>query len=75
MAIAMAQDLEEDPPDGMNVENCDYMITNCIKDHKQESERPLTSSIGAESQSISLKQQMNYRRLGLLGACAYYSKW
>ena len=38
----MAQDLEEDLPDGMNVENCDYMITNCVKDREQESERPLT---------------------------------
>ena len=55
----MAPDLEEDPPDGMNVENCDYMITNCVKDCEQDHERPLTSSVSAESQFISLKQRMN----------------
>ena len=59
MAIAIAQDIEEDPPDGMNVENCDYTITNCVKDREQDRERPLTSSVSAESQFISLKQRMN----------------
>ena len=48
-------DLEEDLSDEMNVENCDYVITSCVKDR----ERPLTSSVSAESQSISLKQRMN----------------
>ena len=46
-------DLEEDLPEGVNVENCDYMITSCVNDCKQDRERPLTSR---ESQSISLKQ-------------------
>ena len=41
----------------MNVENCDYTITSCVKDR----EGPLTSSIIAESRSISLKQRINYR--------------
>ena len=50
---------EEDLPDGMNVENCNYTITSCVKDRQQDCERPLTSSVSAESQSISLKQQMN----------------
>ena len=59
MATAMAPDLEEDLPDGMNVENCDYTITNCVKDREQDRERPLTSSVSAESQSIRLKQWMN----------------
>ena len=59
MGIIMAPDLEEDPPDGMNVENCDYTITNCVKDCEQDHERPLTSSVSAESQFISLKQRMN----------------
>ena len=43
----------------MNVENCDYKITSCVKDH----EGPLTSIVSAESQSISLKQRINYRPL------------
>ena len=59
MVIAMAPDLEEDPPDGINVENCNYTITNCVKDREKDRERPLTSSVSAESQSISLKQWMN----------------
>ena len=50
--------LEEDPPDGMNIENRDYTITTCVKDR----ERPLNSSISAESQSISLKQRTSFKR-------------
>ena len=42
--------LEEDPLDEINVENCDYTITSCVKDRKG----PLTSSVSAESQSISI---------------------
>ena len=68
MAIVMAPDLEEDPTDGMNIKNCDYMIMNFVKDHEQDRERPLTSSVSAESQSISLKQQMNYSKHCLKGA-------
>ena len=41
----------------MNVENCDYTITSCVKD----CEGPLTSSVSAESQSIRLKQRINYQ--------------
>ena len=33
------------------------MIMSCVKDR----ERPLTSSVSAESQSISLKQQINWQ--------------
>ena len=52
-------DLEEDPPNGMNVENCDYMITSCVKDCEQDRERPLTSSVSAESQSETANELMN----------------
>ena len=45
----------------MNVENRNYTITSCVKDREQDRERLLTSSISAESQSISLKQRMNWR--------------
>ena len=47
--------LEEDPLDGMNEENCDYTIMSCVKDR----EGPVTSSVSAESQSISPKQRIN----------------
>ena len=57
----MATQLEEDPLDGMNIENCDYMITSCIKDREQDRKGPLTSIVSAESQCISLKQRINYR--------------
>ena len=65
MAIAMATLIEEDTPDGMNLgmnaENPDYTITSCVKDHEQGCERPLTSSISAESQFISLEQPRKQR--------------
>ena len=47
--------IEEDPLDGMNVENWDYTITSCAKDR----ERPLTSRVSAESQPINLKAGAN----------------
>ena len=59
MAIVMAPDLEEDPPDGMNIENCNYTITNYVKDCEQDRERPLTSSVSAESQSETANELMN----------------
>ena len=65
MAIAVATLIEEDTPNrmnlGMNVENCDYTITSCVKDHEQGRERPLTSSISTESQFISLEQPWKQR--------------
>ena len=65
IAIAMGTLIEEDTPDGvnlrMNVENRDYTITSCVKDHEQGRERPLTSSISAESQFISLEQPRKQR--------------
>ena len=65
MAIAIATSIEEGMPDGMNlrmnVENPDYTITSCVKDHEQGHERPITSSISAESQFISVEQPRKQR--------------
>ena len=55
------RDSNLDPLDGMNVENCDYTITSCVKDREQDREGPLTSSVSAESQSISMKRRINYQ--------------